>query len=543
MIDGQLRYEVAQNLVTYGRPILLDPPLARLALIGRYQYGYTHYGAAGSVVGVPLIWLGSLTPDPGGEARRFLFSFTSCFFGALTAALLYLFYVELGVSRSSALAWTVVSSFATLLWPASTSSFDNAQHAFLLLLAVFLGYRSAIHRSNRLAAWAGVAAGFLIPYQEYFVILLPALAISTLARPIGPGKVSLQDRDLGAEMPRPWLCLPPREAARMLLTELRSLLGPAQEAAEGRTRYMLFVGSAGLGLALALGYNLLRFGSIFASGNLLIQSKVRFPLSGDPLVGLPTLLVSPGKSILLYSPPILLGMAGIRRLWRRDPYLGCAIVTTSLILLFFISNFAFAGGDWCWGPRYLVPLLPLWALAFPFVPSKPFRRRLVRAIVGAGLVVQLMGLAVDHQRYFLHGLFPDFFWADPWFYFKHSALLGRPGEIMSMKLGVGKTIRQFRPGPYPDSVTYCILGTFYRVRARVLMPRFEVFSLPRPWPLWMASINRGRRPVNIELWIPACLVIGMLGLAYIRFGFQMSDNSHVPQEVRSIVVQHPISGK
>ncbi len=521
MIDGQLRYEVAQNLASEGRPIIRDKALKFLGVRGRYGLFYAHYGALGSVLGVPLIWLGSLTPDPGGETRRFLFSLTSCFLGALTAAVLYMFHVELGVSKGVALAWTLVSSFATLLWPASTSSFDNVQHAFFALLAVFLGYRSATERSSRLAAWGGLSAGLLILYQEYFVILIPALALSTLAPPAGEtggwNEDAGRDTTEPGERPR----RPKVGSIRNAVTKVRHFLVSVDEHAQ--SRYVLFVGCAGIGLALALGYNLLRFGSIFTLGNLQLERKAGFPLFGDPLIGLPTLLVSPGKSIMIYSPPIILGFAGIRHLWRRKPYLGCSIVATSIILVLFLSNIAFLGGDWCWGPRYVVPLLPLWALAFPFVPSDQLRRWPARAVVGAGLVVQLMALAVDHQRFFFERALPDYFWADdPWYYFTDSALASRPAEIFSLREGAPKTGGQFAPGPYRNSVTYCIFGNPLSQRSSSprWMRQFPVFYVPRPWPLWMRLIEPGRRPINTVVGIAGSWAVAMAGIVCIYFALR-----------------------
>ncbi len=542
LVDGQLRYEVAQNLLRYGRPILLDPHLWRLALPGKFQYWYTHYGIAGSLAGAPLIWFGGLFSDPEGEARRLLFSLTSGFLGAAAAALLYLFYLDLGISRKRALAWTLVSSFATLLWPASTSSFDNAQHAFFLLLAVYLGHRSATAGPARLAAWAGLAAGVLILYQDYLLILVPSLALSTLTWPKRSTEATRQDPGSETRQLGRWLRLPPEEAARELANSFRTLFAPSPEARQQRIRYLLFLVGAGVGLALELGYNQLRFGSVSTLPSGVFARQNGFPLYSDPVSGLATLLLSPGKSILLYSPPIILGLVGFRRLQRHAPSLGLTLLATSVILVLFLSNIAFVGGDWCWGPRYLVPLLPLWALAFPFVPVQSFRRSLVAAIVGAGLAVQLAALAVDHQRFFLERVLPDLFWAnDSWFYFKHSALVARPREIASLRNGVPERAKYFSPGPYSGRVTYCIMGTFPRTVAPRAMPLFEVFYLPRPWPIWMAHLKPGQRPVNLEIWATAWLAMGLLGFVYMRLGFQSAEAAAQPLEVAAGTVRDGVS--
>src|SRR5262245_12357621 len=156
IIDGQLRYDVTESLLTIGQPVLRDPALVRMGIPGANGHAYAYYNAAPSVVAMPLVWVGGLVPDPMAETRRFLFSLTSAIFGALVAALLCLFYLRLGLSPRASVWWSAVSAFATLLWPLSTSTFDQAQHAFFALLALFLGRMSARRESVGLAATAGL---------------------------------------------------------------------------------------------------------------------------------------------------------------------------------------------------------------------------------------------------------------------------------------------------------------------------------------------------------------------------------------------------
>src|SRR5207245_1934864 len=88
--------------------------------------------------------------------------------------------------------------------------------------------------------------------------------------------------------------------------------------ADGRRRppwLRAFRQGAGFGLgcllpAIALAtYNFVRFGSILDTGNGLANglSAMRTIFGGDPLVGLYGLLLSPGKSLLVYAPPLVAG--------------------------------------------------------------------------------------------------------------------------------------------------------------------------------------------------------------------------------------------
>ena len=475
IIDGQLRYDVTESILTVGKPILRDPPLLGMGIPGPNGLVYAFYNAAPSVVAIPLVWLGGLKPDPRAETRRFAFSLTSGFFGALIAALLACFYLALGVTPTRAVWWSLVSAFATLLWPVSTSTFDQAQHAFFVLLAVFLGWKAAQMESVILASMGGLAAGILLNYQDSHILLLPALALSTLGVDKHSGK-------------------------RLSLT-----------------RFVVFLLASGVGVSLWLLFNQLRFHSPLFSGKSAYLDRMAIASFGNPIVGLAGLVVSPGKGVLFYSPPIVLAAFGIRHLCRRHGWLVVTIVTTTVAYVGFIASLSFYGGDWAWGPRYLVTILPLWALAFPFISPTLMRRSVVGGIIALGFVVQLLALSLDHQRFFFEHALSDVFWArDRGFYFRDSALSARPVELLTtLREGVPLEARHFSPGPYPEAVTYAIGGNARREQAPTWMRQFKVFYLPRPWPLWMASVAPERRPIRMMPLVVGMVGLGVLGAALI----------------------------
>jgi hypothetical protein len=479
IIDGQWRYEVAVNLLTEGRPVIRDPALRWGSRPGRDGSWYSYYNAGPSIAGLPFVWLGRVV-NRSVEMQRFLFSFTSAVAGGLLASALYVFYRALDIKNGAALGWTSVSAFGTLLWPLATSTFDQAQHAALVLLAVQLGRASASRASIWLAAAGGLAVGLLLNYQETYLLLVPALVLSTFNWSKGSGF------DKGSYI-----------------------------------RCGAFLAASGLGIAGWLTYNAVRFGNpLFFVDKLPQEGHPAGTLLGNPVAGVSSLLFSPGKSVFLYSPPLVLGLLGIGGLWRKQPILALVLGTASAIQLLFVSSLRFFGSDWAWGPRYLVAVLPLWALAFPFVSTSTIRRSIVSAVVGLGIAVQVMALSVDHQRFFFERGLPPFFWAtDPWFYFRESGLLARPGEIaVSLRDGVPEHARQFAPSPYPDALTYAIFGHARPALAPLWMRQYQVFYLPRPWPLWMRRIPPDRRPVSLEPLILGLLGVGLLGVGMIHRG-------------------------
>jgi hypothetical protein len=486
IIDGQFRYEVAVNLLREGRPVIRDPAILWGARRGLGGLWYSYYNVGPSVAGLPFVWLGRLA-NGTEETKRFLFSLTSAVAGGLLASALYLFYRALGVENQAALGWVAVSAFGTLVWPLATSTFDQAQHAALMLVAIQLGQAGASRESIWLSVSGGLAVAILLNYQETYLLLVPVLALSTLKRTGGsrPDKGSL-------------------------------------------SRYCGFLAASGVGIVVWFAYNLLRFGNpLFFAGKFPHEGHPAGSVLADPVAGFLGLVFSPGKSIFLYSPPLILGLLGLRELWRREPVLALIVGTVSTVQLSFVSFLRFFGSDWAWGPRYLVPLLPLWALAFPFVSASTLRRSLRSAVVGLGILVQVMAVSLDHQRFFFERGLPPFFWAtDPWFYFRESALLARPGEIaISLRDGVPHTASRFAPGPYRDLLTYAIFGYFRPELAPSWMRGFQVFYLPRPWPLWMRSIPSERRPVTLKPVLVGLACVGLLGMGLILWGAKTSSRS------------------
>ena len=513
IIDGEIRFDVALNWLTKGSPIVTDHWVGPIMSVsGRDGLYYSFYGPAGSVFSVPLVWLGVIAGAPSIQPSQFLFSLTSSIFGAGIASILFLFYAELGISLRRASAWTMVGSFATYVWAISTSSFDNAQHAFFAITALYFAFLSARRKSWAYALYGGLFAGILFLYQEYFLLIIPVLALAAFDGLFANRFAeSAAAEDAGPKL---------REAFHTIGARLRAALKGPGDARNACIRYGIFLAAVSVGIFLMLAYNDLRFGSWFEDGKFRFLALQRHPPAmGNPLSGLLTLLLSPGKSVFLYSPPLILALFGFRKLWRRQPQLALVIAATSLLLLFFISCLSFAGGDWCWGPRYLAPLLPLWALAFPFIPQPDRKRGLLIAVIAAGIVVQLLALSVENQRFFFARGLNDFFWAeDPWFYFKHSALFARFGEALSLFQGLPPNAHLFNSIPTPDWSTYSLLGppiNIPRAAAPVWMQNYKIFYLPRPWPLWASALDPAKRPIALAPWMSGLLGSIILGAGFI----------------------------
>ncbi|PYY19916.1 MAG: hypothetical protein DMG60_02350 [Acidobacteria bacterium] len=515
IIDGQARFDVAYNWLHAGQPLLTDSLIKPwMAVAGQHGLPYSYYGAPASVLPMPLLALGGLYDGMGLGTSQFLFSLTCPILGAGIGSILFLLYIELGLSLRQALFWTIVSTFATMLWPASTSTFDNTQHAFFAITALYIAALSARIRSNLLAAVSGLVAGVLILYQAYFLLVIPALALGVVKLPVREETPPRHPETPGVSI----VVRAGRAVHDYILADIASLRWISQASREARqsmVRFVCFIFAVSGDLLLSGLYNNLRFGSYWSVRKL---HATMYPvrLLGNPVSGLSTLLLSPGKSIFLYSPVLILGILGFRSLRRRRPEIALATLAASIALILFLSCISFAGGDWCWGPRYLVVVLPLWALSFPFAQ---LRRSAILGLVSLGFLVQGLGLSVDHQRFFFERGFNDYFWAeDSWCYFKHSALFARFGEALSLSHAAPPQATNFNSIPDAGWSTYAMLGPPKRM-PRSLAPQwmlhFRLFYLPRPWPFWMPTIDPAARPVKMAAWLWGLAGTGLIGLVLI----------------------------
>ncbi|MEO7193061.1 MAG: hypothetical protein ABI051_18590 [Vicinamibacterales bacterium] len=465
IIDGQYRFEVAENLLHSSSLQVLDPFLAD-AVPGRAG-NYSHYGIAGSITPLPLMAAASLGAQAARDREQFFFSFTSALLGAATSGVLVLFYDALGIPRRRAVAWAIVASFATLAFPSSTSVFDQSQHALFVLGAAYFAYQAQQRDSLVLASAAGCCVAVLVNFQETYALMAAGLGLVTFS------SVRSGDWD--------------RRGAR---------------------RYVLFLFVAAMGLAVWVAFNEFRFGSLLYSG----KGNNHPPVVGNALFGLLGLLLSPGKSLILYSPPVILAIAGMTKLLQLHRSLGRGVMAAIVLQTSLIATLTFWAGDWCWGPRYFTPVLPLIALGLPFAPSL-FSRGTVRFLIVVGVAVQLLGISVDHHRFFYARSLGRYFWyVDPALYFRSSALFARPAELFDMITSdVPTEARTFRPGPYPSLVTYAVLGGGSGDGpAPEWMKHYQVFWLPRPWPFWMHRLPEDMRPISLP---GGLLLVGAVGIA------------------------------
>ncbi len=319
---------------------------------------YAKYNLGQPLLAVPFLGLGKaaallLPLDPPDMERILIFSFfwLPAIAMAATCALLYDLGRRLWDHRAAR--WMAfLLLIATPAGPYGKYPFAEASIALCWLLAYWLIARRDRGPTGIHGFLSGVASGWAVFTREGSAVGLPAVFTYVCLRtPEG----TLRWRALGA-----WA------------------LG------------------AMLPISAAAGYNFLRFGDPFQTGYF---SEGFVTPTLDRWYGL---LLSPGKGLLIYAPPVLAALIGWPRFWRAHRP-EAAVVGMHIVgyLIFYGSWWAWHGG-WAWGPRFLIPLLPVLLLGVGGLLQTRWGQHAVLALGAIGGIAQVPGFAVDFQEYYIY---------------------------------------------------------------------------------------------------------------------------------------------
>lgn len=161
-------------------------------------------------------------------------------------------------------------------------------------------------------------------------------------------------------------------------------------------------GAPAFALALLfLPYNFAARGSPFAFGYAQGRDAI-WGFSSPLLTGLHGLLLSPGKGFFYYAPALVLAVFGVRSLLARDRALALMLLGLCCGALLLHARWWAWHGDNAWGPRYLVPALPLATLLAAESlrgarPRRDARTAAVAALVALSCGIQLLGGAFGND--------------------------------------------------------------------------------------------------------------------------------------------------
>ena len=465
IVDGQSRYEVARSLVDHGDAVVRDSRVWFQVFPGRDARPYTAYRLPQSLLGVPAIALADWTGADTESRRRFFFTLTGAAAAAALAMIYALWFRARGRSTSSALGWASLGILATPCWFYGTSTFDDVLGAASVTLAVVLAY---LGRGSA-SWWPHVGSGLAIGLAFHCKPPLAAFVLVVLAAGMG------------------------------------SALAPS-------TRRTIVLGLLLVAMTAHVAYTRYKFPPENAAERERLQSLYVPVFPGNPVAGVTSLAVSPGKGVLWYCPAVLLAIAGCIS-WRRSaPWLVASLAVAGALFVCAIASLTFFSGDPAWGPRYLTPLIALLWLAAPDGASKLGAATTI-TLLAASVSVQLLSLTVDpHRLYVERSLHSAFYYRRPWVYFDPavSHLVQRPREILAILDGMrrGENASAFTPAPEP-TFTFPVLD--YMDRGPAAVERYQVLAGFRPFWLSQRWLPPEQRPVSLAAavgWLLGCAALG-----------------------------------
>jgi hypothetical protein len=322
----------------------------KIAAIRSVDGEWTSIAAIGVLVlDAPGVALGRVASfgfpaDQREDVIRLGFLATNSVLTSLTGMVLFFLCRRLGSSRKGATVLALAFGLGTFAWPHSATGFSEPGTALLLTLAMLVSVRWWEERSWRLAALVGLLAGCVGLTRVTTFLFLPVFLLAGI---VGRARF---DR---------------RETLRQ-------------------------------SIAFGVGF----FGAfvVFAANSYIRFGKLGAGYSGLELVtpfytGLFGLFLSPGKGLIFYAPIVIVVLFGLRQSYlanRRYALVVLAIMTLHLVVY---SRLVFWSGDDAYGPRYLIPVLPICiALLAPVLETgRQWARGAIVASVAGFLIPGLLG--------------------------------------------------------------------------------------------------------------------------------------------------------
>ena len=308
---------------------------------------YASYGLGFSLLMVPA----DVVAEAVGADRNAAVMLTNPAVLALVAVVILVWTRLTGASARTGLVTTALVVFGTLLLPYAATGFSELAVALGVAL-VLLALEAAHHGRSWAGVLAGSAAGLAVLCRTESVVLVAPVALAGVWWAGG----------------RSWL--------------------PLGRFAVGFTPW----------LAMWAAYNHIRFGAPWRLG------YAGFGFTKPFMEGFHGLTVSSGRGVLWFTPLVVVAAIGWRSAHRRAPVIAVSAAAIFVLRpLFFASWTAWDGGV-CWGPRFLVPAMPVLAVGTLEVVRSWSRwslvvRSLVVVVAATSVWIQVVGAAVAYETF------------------------------------------------------------------------------------------------------------------------------------------------
>ena len=328
------------------------------------MYGQTasKYGILPSVAAVPLYlagkWIARLFPY---ETQEFIFLYFIYSLNAIVTALLAVFFYSfsryLRYPRKTAVYSTLVLGLCTIVFPFAKYFFTSPLVSLFMLASFYqlVKYQAEGKRRNLVvcSVWFGLMLLTRIDGLSLAFIYALALFVIHVKRTLFEDEGSFW---------RGYM----RDGLIFALPVLAALL-------------------------VFLLVNYLKFGAFFETG----YSGEAF--TTNLLIGLYGLFLSTGRGLIFFSPPVILSFFCLRRFWKKHPLVTVLVIGAAVLRLSLFSKWWAWHGGLSWGPRLIIPIVPLLMLFMneTLLRYKRFPggiRAFILLVILAGLFVQLVGV-------------------------------------------------------------------------------------------------------------------------------------------------------
>ncbi len=355
MATDIMSYEVTKGIVEH-RTVAMSYNVfqmeAHRGVDGRY---YAPYGIGHAVYSIPFYAAARLAERATGAGLgkpevlpKAGFVVGSAFAAALTVWVAFLFAWRLSEDLQAATLTAAAIGFGTLVWPYAKFGFNAPLGTLCVLWGTYGAWAGTrLNRPWLLAlGGAGLGSALLVKHELALVCLPVAI----------------------------FVCAESRWEWRSILRRGLQLGLPVVAA-----------------VLITLYYNEVRFGNPLDTGYLRDDTLG----TGSIRAGLMGFLFSPGRSVFLYSPILIGGVACALAMMRRDRSTAWLLLGEFVILLVFYASLVNWDAERSYGARYLLPVIPL--LVLPIAGFIRRSRRLLVLLV-ISIVVQTPGVLVDFSK-------------------------------------------------------------------------------------------------------------------------------------------------
>jgi hypothetical protein len=363
--------------------------------LGRYGKYYSQFGVAQSIAAIPLYAIGKaihyyltawnkrdilsalagpqLGEEPwrfGGDIEMFFVNLFNCFVTALLCSVFFIISLRLGATPLMSFIATLLLGLTSYVVPFSTGFLGHSSEALFVLLAFFFLFLFTKTNKTIHILFAGSALALAFLFRFPAAIALPGLSIYLFLHI--------------------WCSRPEGNTVIFIIKKIFP-------------KFILFGFPLMVASLIHLTVTYFKFETLWKYNN----PGFNLPL----LKGLYAFLISPGNSIFLFTPMLLLTPWTFKFFHKRYRLESLCILFISATYLIFYGKYEMYHGLWAaLGPRYLVPIVPLLLLSLALWIQMSGRKiwLIVLPLAVIGFWVQLVHIAVSFSYVYHYEGYLDF---------------------------------------------------------------------------------------------------------------------------------------